>query len=300
MNSPLIGIIGGTGLAELFADQEGERIEVSTPFGPPSEPLLRTEWKGCSVVFVNRHGPGHRFSPSAVPYRANVFALKSLGVTRILASGATGSLREDFAPGDLVICDQVIDKTHRRRSSFFDDDLAVHVELADPFCSRLRAHLIAAGDGVEATIHPQGTYVCMEGPQFSTRAESNMHRAWGADLVGMTCMPEAKLAREAEICYALVAFPTDYDCWRSKPTSPDAQNYRQDLLNEIRANLQRAAGHGTALLAATVQRLAQAGDEDCSCRRALETAIWTDPASIDAARIDRLRPLVGDRLASRL
>ena len=302
MSLPLIGIIGGTGLAELFADQGGERIEVNTPFGAPSEPLLRTEWNGCEVVFVNRHGPGHRFAPSAVPYRANVFALKSLGVTRILASGATGSLREDFAPGDLVICDQVIDKTYRRRGSFFDDDLAVHVELADPFCPQLRAHMIAAGDGVEATIHPQGTYVCMEGPQFSTRAESHMHRAWGADLVGMTCMPEAKLAREAEMCYALVAFPTDYDCWRPRPevTPPEADADRpHDLLAEIRANLKRAAAHGTELLAATVQRLAEAGDEDCSCRRALEFAIWTDPASMDATRIDLLRPLLGDRLASR-
>jgi len=313
VSAPRIGVIGGTGLDThcvldgLMADLKPDAIDVSTPFGKPSGPLLRADWQGCEVVFVNRHGVGHRHSPSAVPYRANIYALKSLGVDAILASGATGSLRREIAPGDLVVCDQAIDKTFRRRSSFFDEAMAVHVEMGEPFCPRLRAHLIAAGREGSATVHPRGTYVCMEGPQFSTRAESNLHRSWGADLVGMTCMPEAKLAREAEICYALLAFATDYDCWAAesagesagesggesagepaaprRPTAGESLLDTHCLLDEIRANLKLAASRSTEVLA-------RADDTDCCCRRALDAAIWSDSASMDAARLAELGPLL--------
>ena len=194
-------------------------------------------------------------NPSIVPYRANIFALKKLGVTHILASGATGSLREGIEPRHMVICDQVIDKTYRRVSTFFDEGLAVHVEFAEPFCPKLRSLLLEAAAEVDTVVHPGGTYVCMEGPQFSTAAESRMHRCWEGDLVGMTCMPEAKLAREAEISYALIALPTDYDCWRPHEPGKD----RQALLSEIVANLNAVTGHAITLLRAAVPMLASKG-----------------------------------------
>ena len=202
MGRAVVGIIGGTGLGEaLGALGTGEVRHVETPFGRPSGPITLTEVEGHPVALLSRHGPGHLLNPSTVPYRANIWALKSLGVTHVLASGAVGSLREEVAPRHLVIPDQVIDRTFRRASTFFDD-LAVHVELAAPFCTNLRNLLVKAGAGFPARVHQGGTYVCMEGPQFSTRAESELHRSWGASLIGMTVMPEAKLAREAELCYA--------------------------------------------------------------------------------------------------
>src|SRR3954466_14543326 len=188
----IVGIIGGSGLGEALGSLGGDAVEVETPFGKPSGPVRLTQVNGQRVAALSRHGKGHLFSPSQVPYRANIWALKHVGATQVLASAAVGSLREGIAPRDLVICDQVIDKTFRRPSTFFDT-LAVHVELAAPFCPKLRAALSLAGKRSGHTVHERGTYVCMEGPQFSTRAESELHRAWGADLIGMTVMPEAKL-----------------------------------------------------------------------------------------------------------
>jgi 5'-methylthioadenosine phosphorylase len=240
------------------------------------------------VIFLNRHGVGHRYSPSTVPYRANIYALKAQGVTSIIASGATGSLREDMVPGDLVICDQVIDKTCRRDSTFFDGALVAHVEMAEPFCPRLRGHLQAAGMTLGTRVHAAGTYVCMEGPQFSTRAESLMHRAWGGDLIGMTCMPEAKLAREAEICYAVVAFPTDYDCWHPLPAGAD----RNELLREILLHLKQASENALKLISATVERLAATSDASCPCTQALQLAIWTRKEEVADDELRRLGPLV--------
>jgi 5'-methylthioadenosine phosphorylase len=288
-----IGIIGGTGLGDTLRDQAGGKpVRVETPYGLPSISPILANWEGVDVAFISRHGDGHRLIPSAVPYRANIWALKQLGVTAIIASGATGSLREDIEPGHLVICDQVIDKTTRRVGTFFDEGVAAHVVFADPFCANLRSLLIKAGDEVDAHVHHTGTYVCMEGPQFSTRAESHMHRAWGGDLIGMTCMPEAKLAREAEICYGLVALPTDYDCWRAVDPSVAAD----DLLAEIMGNLQRASENALALIRRVLPMVADLSDE-CPCRNALERAVWTSGEKIDPTIRKRLEPLIGRYLA---
>jgi len=285
----LVGLIGGTGLGEALTQEAGgETIEVETPFGPPSGPIRMTEAGGQRVAVLARHGQGHRFNPSQVPYRANIFALKTLGVTHILASTACGSLSESIAPRDLVICDQVIDRTIRGGKTFFDD-LAVHVAFAHPFCPGLRGLLVECGMGLETTVHPSGTYVCMEGPQFSTRAESLLHRAWGADLVGMTLMPEAKLAREAEICYALIGVPTDYDCW--KPHEP-GENPDQ-ILESILANVEAGARAANQLMKAAVPQIAETVGEECGCRSALARAIWTDKAVIPAEVVERLEPILG-------
>lgn len=291
MNSePRIGIIGGTGLSDALAAQgQGQWREIDTPFGAPSGPILITTWESVPVAFLPRHGPGHLLNPSIVPYRANIYALKSLGITHILASGATGSLREEIRPCDLVICDQVIDKTFRRAGTFFDRDVVAHVEFAEPFCPTLRALLCSLTREVPTTVHPRGTYVCMEGPQFSTKAEAHMHRAWGGDLIGMTCMPEAKLAREAEICYALIALPTDYDCWR--PHDPGKS--RQALLEEIFGNVKKVTDYGITLLRAAVKRLAGEVDKPCACRQAMEMAIWSDKARIPVDARQRLSLLLG-------
>ncbi|MGD2111366.1 MAG: MTAP family purine nucleoside phosphorylase, partial [Phycisphaerae bacterium] len=218
--------------------------------------------------------------------------MKLLGVSGIVASGATGSLREDIEPGHLVLCDQVIDKTYRRDSTFFDAGLAVHTEFAAPFCPRLRSLLVEASDNVDTTVHHAGTYVCMEGPQFSTRAESHMHRQWGGDLIGMTCMPEARLAREAEICYALVAIPTDYDCWR--PSEPGQSE--EGVLREVIANLHRASQTAVALIRATLKRL-DGSLPACPCREALKLAIWSDRKRLDPKIRAKLDPLIGRYLA---
>jgi 5'-methylthioadenosine phosphorylase len=285
-----IGIIGGSGLGQAFADQAGgDMVTVDTPFGPPSGPIAMTTWNGVDLAFLSRHGPGHLLNPSVVPYRANIYALKTLGVTHVLASGATGSLREDVEPRHLVICDQVIDKTFKRDSTFFDRGIVAHVEFAEPFCPTLRSLLVDAGQGLATTVHKAGTYVCMEGPAFSTIAESKMHQAWRGDLIGMTCMPEAKLAREAEMCYALIALPTDYDCWR--PHEPGRS--RQALLKEIIGNLTVATDNAIALLRAAVPMLARQVDTPCGCRDSLALAIWSDKARVDRGVVERLRPIVG-------
>ena len=288
MSDVLVGLIGGTGLGDaLLKEAGGKRVKVTTPFGAPSGPITLAEVGGQRVAVLARHGAGHRLNPSEVPYRANIFALKKLGVTHILASGATGSLREAIAPRHLVISDQVIDKTLRPGRTFFEA-MAVHVEFAQPFCPALRGLLVQCGMGLETTVHPAGTYVCMEGPQFSTRAESLMHRAWGGDLIGMTCMPEAKLAREAEICYALIGIPTDYDCWR--PHEPGKTT--DEVLESILANVAAGTAHAVALVKRAVPRIAQAVAPDCACRHALEKAIWTDRKAIDRKTVKRLAPLV--------
>jgi len=296
LNRAQVGIIGGTGLGDaLMRATDGETVRVDTPYGPPSTTPVVANWEGVDVAFISRHGAGHRFSPSLVPYRANVWALKSLGVSAIIASGATGSLREDIEPGQLVLCDQVIDKTFRRDSTFFDvEGVAAHVELSDPCCPRLRSVLAEAGSRIEAAVHHAGTYVCMEGPQFSTRAESQMHRQWGGDVIGMTCMPEAKLAREAELCYALIALPTDYDCWR--PVDPDRAHH--DLLAEILGNLNRATENAIALIRESLKLLC-GPPAACRCHESLKLAIWSDKKGISSEVRKRLEPLIGRYLADK-
>jgi 5'-methylthioadenosine phosphorylase len=287
----MVGVIGGTGLGEALGGlAAGEVREIDTPFGRPSGPITLGEVSGVPVALLARHGEGHLLNPSAVPYRANIYALKSLGVTHILASGAVGSLREEVAPRNLVIPDQIIDRTFRRAGTFYEE-LAVHVEFAAPFCGTLRNLLVKAGTGFPARIHQGGTYVCMEGPQFSTRAESELHRSWGASLIGMTAMPEAKLAREAEICYALVALPTDYDCWKPHPAHLD----QAKLIEEILANVKAATQNALELIRRAVPQVA-ALEKPCACQSALALGIWSDRARIPAEVRDRLRPLLGKYL----
>ncbi|MBI3184074.1 MAG: S-methyl-5'-thioadenosine phosphorylase [Myxococcales bacterium] len=288
MKDIVVGVIGGSGLGEALGTiGRGEALEVDTPFGKPSGPVVLTEVAGVRTALLARHGDGHRFNPSSVPYRANIYALKKLGVTHVLASAAVGSLREEIAPRHLVIPDQVIDRTFRRPSTFFDE-LAVHVEFASPFCPGLRALLVEQGRASATTVHSTGTYVCMEGPQFSTRAESELHRAWGAHLIGMTVMPEAKLAREAELCYAMVALPTDYDCWRPHPDGLD----QVQLLKEIIGNLKAATEQGLDLIRRTVAVIRDR-TRDCSCQTALAHAIWSDKAKVPAEVKKRLEAVAG-------
>jgi 5'-methylthioadenosine phosphorylase len=287
MSSPRIGIIGGSGLGNaLLTKSSGQSLDLDTPFGKPSAPLTLSDWAGVPIAFLPRHGIGHTIPPSAIPFRANIGALKAAGCQWILASGAVGSLREEFAPRELVIPDQLIDRTTRRAASFFSErgEGAVHVEFADPFCSTLRAILIDAGNSLPVKVHPGGTYICMEGPAFSTRAESLMHRQWGGDLIGMTACPEAKLAREAELPYAMIALVTDYDCWR--PESADHKKEKASLLAEIIANMNAATENALLLLERAIPTLWQRRNEAFEAHRALELAIWTAARGIpEAARV---------------
>ncbi|MBI1374924.1 MAG: S-methyl-5'-thioadenosine phosphorylase [Phycisphaera sp.] len=293
-----IGLIGGTGLGEKLGAEAGEAHDIDTPFGKPSSPIVTTKWNGVDIAILQRHGLGHVHSPTMVPYRANIFALKSLGVSHIVASGATGSLREDIKPRDLVVVDQIIDKTLKRPNTFYEH-AAVHVEFAEPFCPVMRKWLIDAKrraltnkttDLVDfASVHEAGTYVCMEGPAFSTRAESEMHRRWGGDLIGMTAMPEARLAREAEIAYALVALPTDYDCWR--PHAPGVD--QQALLDEIIGNVKVATDHAINLIRFALTDLHILEDSPSPAHDALRLAIWSDKSKIPADEVTRLSVLWG-------
>lgn len=282
-----IGIIGGSGLGDKLGLEQGEQRELDTPFGPPSSPLTITDWQGTPVVLLQRHGPGHTYNPTNVPYRANIFAMKLMGVTHLITSGATGSLREDVAPGELMLVDQVIDRTKHRTSTFFEQ-AAVHVEFAEPYCPVMRKWLWQAGEQLEhIRVHQAGTYVCMEGPAFSTRAESNLHRHMGGDLIGMTAMPEAKLAREAEIACALVALPTDYDCWR--PHDPGVAP--QALLEEIIGNLTRAVDASVALIKQAMGDISLLQNEPSPAHDALRLAIWSNKDMIDKAEVQRLAAL---------
>lgn len=300
-----IAIIGGSGLGDALGAEQGQAHHPDTPFGRPSAPIVELNWQGKTVLLLQRHGIGHVYNPSAVPYRANIFALKKLGVTHILASGATGSLREHIHPGQLVLVDQIIDKTSQRPSTFYDH-AAVHVELAEPVCPVMRRWLLAAhaklsdtpqaeggsppgGLSEPAKLHATGTYICMEGPSFSTRAESQMHRAWGGDLIGMTAMPEAKLAREAEIAYALIAMPTDYDCWRPH----DSEAAPQALLEEIIGNLQRATAANIALMKQALLDTSMLAEHPSPAHSALKLGIWSDKAKIPPAEVERLAALWG-------
>lgn len=304
MSRITLGLIGGSGMADLLTAGTGQPHEIETPFGRPSDAILESDWNGVRVLILSRHGPGHTISPSKIPFRANIFALKQLGCTHIIASGAVGSLRQEMKPRDLVIPDQIIDRTFRREPSFFEKS-AVHVEFAEPFDPGLRTLLLegSANQSAEAqhAVHDRGCYVCVEGPSFSTRAESLMHRLWGGDLVGMTAMPEAKLAREAEIAYALVAMVTDYDCWKSKTASPgekpaETQTVQpQPLLKEILGNLQAASASAWDLVQRALQKIAvePARLAEAPAHRALELAIWSEKSAIERSEIDRLAPLWG-------
>ena len=284
-----IGIIGGSGLYEMDGISDLQSVEMDTPFGRPSDAITVGSLDGVSVAFLPRHGRGHRINPTNIPFRANVYALKTLSVSRIISISAVGSLKEEFAPMHLVMPDQLIDRTRSRESTFFDEGIIAHVALADPYC-RLVSRLIADEAGrIGVTAHPSGTLVVMEGPAFSTRAESFMYRSWGADIIGMTALPEAKLAREAEMCYATMAWVTDYDCWRTETDPVTTEMVVQNLGRNIAASKK--------LLRRIVPRL-DALTQDCQCGSALENAIISSPADLSDAYKSKMAPLVGKYLES--
>jgi 5'-methylthioadenosine phosphorylase len=263
-----------------------EEQMVSTPFGDPSGPYVLATLRGRRVAFLARHGRGHRLLPSELNFRANIFGFKLLGVEWVLSASAVGSLREDYKPLDIVVPSQFFDRTRGRISTFFGDGLVAHVGFAHPVCGLLGDVVAGAAERAGASLHRGGTYVCMEGPQFSTVAESNFYRAAGFDIIGMTNLQEAKLAREAEICYATIALVTDYDCWH-----PDHDSVTVEM---IVANLMRNAEMAQQIIASAVERLPI--ERTCECARALATAIITRPDAIPAATRERLRPLVGKYL----
>jgi 5'-methylthioadenosine phosphorylase len=289
MAEELVGIIGGTGLGDALAERmvNVNSHDIDTPFGRPSTAVLVGRFGERKIAFINRHGEGHKLSPSEVPFAANIFALKKLGVHTLISSGAVGTLNDKIAPRDLVIVDQFIDKTFKRTNSFFGGFGAVHCEMAEPICARVREVLIEATKGIDVKAHSKGTYVCMEGPQFSTRAESLMHKSWGADLIGMTAMPEAKLAREAQMCYVLIALASDYDCWKPH----EAGTNKQTLLKEIIENLQSATENCLALIEAVLMSGRELVCEDCQCRKSLDLAVWTDENRIDITEKEKLKVL---------
>jgi 5'-methylthioadenosine phosphorylase len=279
-----IGIIGGSGLYDMEGFGEVQELAVYTPFGAPSDRVVVGVLEGRRVAFLPRHGRGHRILPHELNFQANVFALKSLGVERILSVSAVGSLKNQYAPLHMVIPDQFVDRTTQRKSTFFGRGLVAHVAFAHPFCEELRQVMAAACGEAGATAHVGGTYVCIEGPQFSTRAESELYRSWGMDVVGMTNLQEAKLAREAEVCYVTLAMVTDYDCWHPEHDSV--------TVDQVMANLGRNAATAKAVLRAAVKRL-PAGPRACECARALEHALVTAPELVPASVKQDLQPIVG-------
>jgi 5'-methylthioadenosine phosphorylase len=282
VGDPTLAIIGGSGLYELPGIEQVEAVRLSTPFGAPSDELMRGRLGDATVIFVSRHGRGHRIAPTEINFRANIFALKQLGAQWLVSVGAVGSLREHLAPGHVVVPDQFIDRTVARPSTFFGRGIVVHVSLADPVCPVLSGILSTAARAAGGTVQRGGTYICMEGPQFSTRAESHLYRQWGADVIGMTNWQEAKLAREAEICFASLALVTDYDCWKQ-----DDHVVIGDVLRVLAEN------SGLARRAVVDVARHLPAMRDCACARALEHAIITAPDKIPAALRAELAPLIG-------
>jgi 5'-methylthioadenosine phosphorylase len=283
MNNPTIGIIGGSGLYDMAELTDREERRIATPFGDPSGPYLIGTLRGRRVAFLARHGAGHRILPSELNFRANIYGFKALGVERILSASAVGSLREEIRPLDIVVPDQFFDRTKGRISTFFGNGLVAHIAFAHPVCGVLAAVAADSVAAVGGTVHRGGTYVNMEGPQFSTLSESKLYRAWGMDIIGMTNLQEAKLAREAEICYTTIALVTDYDCWH-----PDHDSVTIDL---ILANLSQNAVTAQKTIAEAVSRLD--GPRTCACKDALATAIVTRPEHVPAQVKRDLAPIIG-------
>jgi 5'-methylthioadenosine phosphorylase len=286
MDKVQIGIIGGSGLYDMAEVTDRKEVTLSTPFGEPSGPYLLGTLGGKRVAFLARHGPGHRISPSELNFRANIFGMKLLGVEYILSASAVGSLKEEYKPLDIVVPDQFIDRTRGRVSTFFGRGLVAHVGFAHPFCRILSGIAHESGKRAGATMHIGGTYVCMEGPQFSTLAESRLYRSWGADIIGMTNLQEAKLAREAEICYTTIALVTDYDCWH-----PDHDSVTVEM---VIGNLVQNAQTAQRIITGAVERLPF--ERTCECATALKYALITRPDAIPEQARKELAPLVGKYL----
>jgi 5'-methylthioadenosine phosphorylase len=278
-----IGIIGGSGLYQMAGLTEAREIDVDTPFGKPSDNFIVGKIEGKRVAFLARHGRGHRILPSELNFRANIFAMKTLGVEKIISASAVGSLREEHRPLDIVLPDQFFDRTRGRISTFFGEGLVVHVSFAHPVCPHLGDQLMEASAQSGVPVKRGGTYLCMEGPAFSTVAESNVYRSWGMDIIGMTNLQEAKLAREAEICYATVALVTDYDCWHP--------HHDAVTVDQVIAVLNQNSENGQKLIRATVQVLDD--QRPCKCGSALKSAILTEKAKVPAEIKEKLAPLIG-------
>jgi 5'-methylthioadenosine phosphorylase len=283
-----IGIIGGSGLYSMPGFTGTEEVHLETPFGKPSDPFVVGELEGKRVAFLARHGRGHRISPSELNFRANIYGMKMLGVERILSLSAVGSLKEEHAPLDFVIPDQFFDRTHCRASTFFDRGIVAHISFADPVCPQLAGAVVEGCEHLGIRSKRGGTYLCMEGPAFSTRAESNVYRSWGMDVIGMTNLQEAKLAREAEICYVTVAMVTDYDCWH--------EGHDAVTVDQIIQTLMQNADNARRVVKNVVGRMPEA--RNCSCGSALRHAILTDKAMIPAEVKDRLGLLIGKYLGA--
>lgn len=278
-----IGVIGGTGLYHIKGLSDVQEVKIDTPFGEPSEAVTVGMLEEVHIAFLPRHGKGHRLSPTEVPYRANIYALKTLGVERIIAVSAVGSLKEHIKPADIVIPDQMIDRTRNRVNSFFGGGIVGHIAFAEPFCPVLSNVLYECACKTGARVHDGGTCIVMEGPQFSTLAESELYRSWGADIIYMTGLPEAKLAREAEMCYAAIAIVTDYDCWNEKVESVSTEM--------ILMNLARNIDIAKQIIRLTTTRLSK--KRDCACATALKNAIATAPELIPAQVKRNLKPIIG-------
>jgi len=274
------GIIGGSGLYDIEGIECLEQLNIDTPFGQPSDSLMLATSHGQEMVFLPRHGRAHNIPPHQINYRANIYAMKLAGVDRIISISAVGSLRTEIAPGDFVLVDQFIDRTHGRASTFFDGPVVAHVSMADPVCACLQAELASACAKAGIHTHRKGSYLVMQGPQFSSRAESNLYRSWGMDVIGMTNLPEAKLAREAEICYATVAMSTDYDCWHEEEDDVSVES----IIEVMHGNVAKAQS--------MLQHFFAAGNEQktgtCSCQQALKNGIFAD---LHAQDDDAIRPI---------
>jgi len=281
-----IGVIGGTGLYDIEGMTEIEEVDIDTPFGKPSDAITIGKLGGVGIAFLPRHGKGHRIMPTEIPSRANIYALKWLGVEHIIAINSAGSFKQEIKPGDLVIPDQIIDRTRSRVNTFFGEGIVAHIPFANPFCPRLSQILFEAAQEVGASVHNGGTYVVMEGPAFSTRAESRLYRSWEADIIGMTALPEAKLAREAEICYASIACVSDYDSWheRGEPVRVDV------ILDTLHRNIDTTK----RIIKLAVTKMPK--QRDCECSTALKTAFVTNPALMPAEQKEKLKLLIGKYL----
>jgi 5'-methylthioadenosine phosphorylase len=284
MSDATIGIIGGSGLYAMEGLEVQYERTIETPFGAPSDPYVIGEIDGVRVAFLARHGKGHRYTPSELNYRANIYGMKVLGVHTILSASAVGSMKETYHPTDIVFPDQFIDRTRHRPDTFFGNGIVAHVQFADPICASVSFLMGEAAGEAGATYHMGGTYLCMEGPQFSTRAESHLYRTWGVDVIGMTNLQEAKLAREAEICYATMALVTDYDCWYAAHGDVSIEQ----ILGYLRAN----AAMAQRILRGSITRAA-ARQRECGCVNALQFAILTDPSAIPGKVRDDLAPILG-------
>lgn len=279
----VVGVIGGSGLYEIDGLADVKEVRVETPFGEPSDVYITGNLKDVKMVFLPRHGKGHRLLPSELNYRANIYGMKKLGVQQIISVSAVGSMREDLVPGHIVVPDQFFDRTKGRASTFFGNGIVGHVEFADPVCNNLSVILYSAGLEIGLKIHKGGTYICMEGPQFSTRAESLIYRKWGVDIIGMTNIPEAKLAREAEICYGTIALVTDYDCWHEAEEDVTIEA----ILDIIKKNVSNAK----KIIIHAVEKIS--ADRTCKCANSLQHAIITDPDFIPEKTKKDLDILIG-------